>query len=76
MKRGPVGRRAGGPAGRRGSLLPPLPRGSSTLCGRREPPRLSHPLIAPRLSEVLLDCGDVPVGGLRPHRSRREGGDG
>ena len=25
------------------------------------------PLVVPRLSEVLLDCGDVPVGGLRPH---------
>ena len=24
-------------------------------------------LVEPRLSEVLLDCGDVPVGGLRPH---------
>ena len=36
----------------------------------------SRPLVGPRLSEVLLDCGDVPVGGLRPHGGRREGGDG
>ena len=55
-----------GPAGRRGSLLPPLPQGSqvsSAAASRLD----SRPLITPRLSEVLLDCGDVPVGGLRPH---------
>ena len=65
-----------GPAGRQGSLLSPLPRASSTICRRRESPRLSRPLVEPRLSEVLLDCGNVPVGGLRPHGGRREGGDG
>lgn len=36
----------------------------------------SRPLVEPSLTEVLLDCGDVPVGGLRPHGGRREGGDG
>ena len=55
-----------GPAGRRGSLLPPLPQGSQVSSAAAS--RLgSRPLVGPRLSEVLLDCGDVPVGGLRPH---------
>ena len=42
-------------------------RGSTGLCSGCEPPRLSRPLVEPRLTEVPLDCGDVPVGGLRPH---------
>ena len=64
-----------GPAGRRGSLLSPLPQGSQTSAAAAS--RLgSRPLVGPRLSEVLLDCGNVPVGGLRPHGGRREGGDG
>ena len=55
-----------GPAGRRGSLLPPLPQGSRVSSAAAS--RLgSRPLITPCLSEVLLDCGDVPVGGLRPY---------
>ena len=65
-----------GPAGRRGSLLPPLPQGSQASAAAASGLGSLTSLVEPRLSEVLLDCGDVPVGGLRSHGGRREGGDG
>ena len=61
MKRGPAGRRAGGAVSCR--RFPKAHRPPRRL---RAAAALAS-LVAPRLSEVLLDCGDVPVGGLRPH---------
>ena len=55
-----------GPAARRSSLLSPLPQGSQASATAANYLG-SRPLVGPRLSEVLLDCGNVPVGGLRPH---------
>ena len=56
-----------GPAGRRGSLLPPLPQGSQASVPAASRLGCLPSLVEPRLSEVPLDCGDVPVGGLRSH---------